>query len=374
MIAGKACIKLVYNVELPLSGYLPLPPWCYAMPASSASRPSRPNAYNIHLFPPSEYSLPPPPAIVAHHVWMLDCSSCGSFLTNRGMKAVLLLRPNVSLYSSDALPANCSAFAPKPGSSDRSSRPLPSSSRTCECLTQSLSCHGCGQTVGYFIVIPCVRCTSSISASNRTTNGHRFVFHASEVTGTERHYILDEPGIVPVDPLATNFPLASPYSFFSSSSVYPDHNHVSSRFQVINHEYNPHTERAYSLPTPPLDPDEPGSSPEPSPISEAGSLDYDLDSADNHRRLYSNSSFVPSATMPSLESMSFTMSPEAKEYLRVPALKDGDLLFWHHLTRTGDIPGVFDDERSRTSVREPQGVKPRNATGSTGKAGIACGR
>lgn len=28
-------------------------------------------------------------------------------------------------------------------------------------------------------------------------------------------------------------------------------------------------------------------------------------------------------------------------------LKAGDILFWHHLARNGEIPGVAEDERAR---------------------------
>ena len=112
---------------------------------------------------------------VVHKVWLLECKHCLTFLTNRGMKvrhdrwsvrrpvirghlpfqAVLLLRPHVPLYSTDALPVNCSAYSARPLSTD-SPRPQPNEHqpRTCECLTQTLCCHGCGTAVGYMIVIP----------------------------------------------------------------------------------------------------------------------------------------------------------------------------------------------------------------------------
>ncbi|KAI0779932.1 hypothetical protein C8Q74DRAFT_726940 [Fomes fomentarius] len=143
-------------------------------------------------------------------------------------QAVLLLRPNVPLYSTDALPINCSAFSPEmdpsthaPSASTSSTassatsqnhrRPSQSGptgdlpqpngysertpTRTCECLTQTLCCHGCGSAVGYMIVTPCQRCTSSITVNNRATNGHRFVFYSSEITACERHYVEGERGV-----------------------------------------------------------------------------------------------------------------------------------------------------------------------------------
>lgn len=47
------------------------------------------------------------------------------------------------------------------------------------------------------VILQCSRCTSSLSETNRATNGHRFVFQSSEVLGTERHYIPNEKGILP---------------------------------------------------------------------------------------------------------------------------------------------------------------------------------
>jgi len=33
--------------------------------------------------------------------------------------------------------------------------------------------------------------------------------------------------------------------------------------------------------------------------------------------------------------------------IALPSLKPGDVVFWHHLTRNGEISGVKDDERAR---------------------------
>ena len=118
-------------------------------------------------------SFAPP---IAQKVWLLECKHCRTFLTNRGMKvrvdhqfvqrpvirgrssspqAVLLLRPNVPLYSTDALPANCSAYSARsPSIESPHQQPIEQQPRTCECLTQTLCCHGCGTSVGYMIVVP----------------------------------------------------------------------------------------------------------------------------------------------------------------------------------------------------------------------------
>jgi hypothetical protein len=132
----------------------------YRLPPSSAVfthyHPSANWQSHMTLVHHNPYPPPQPPQLV-HKVWILDCRSCATFLTNRGMKAVLLLRPNVSLFSTDALPVNCSAYSTNPDAL----RPPPCrpsiasfTPRTCECLTQTLCCHTCGAAVGYMIVIP----------------------------------------------------------------------------------------------------------------------------------------------------------------------------------------------------------------------------
>lgn len=140
---------------------------------------------NITWNPNSSFTPPP----LLQEVYILACKSCDTFLTNRGMRvclicpivfalpqfillifhsiqAVLLLQPDVPLYSSDALPVNCSAkpgppeFPPLQEHLDNNfSSACPSGLpalplRTCECLTQTLSCHGCGNSIGYMVVIP----------------------------------------------------------------------------------------------------------------------------------------------------------------------------------------------------------------------------
>ena len=146
----------------------------------------------------------------------------------------MLLRPNVPLYSTDAMPINCSAYSdsaesqysfalvsPPSSASSRSSESSPTDgdrmrtlARTCECLTQTLHCHGCGSGVGYMIVSPCHRCMSSITATNRSTNGHRFVFYSSEIVASERHYIPGESGVRPYYQ-----PIPSPPVSMSSSQL-----------------------------------------------------------------------------------------------------------------------------------------------------------
>ncbi|PWN90795.1 hypothetical protein FA10DRAFT_229614 [Acaromyces ingoldii] len=130
-----------------------------------------------------------------HRVYLINCKSCGSFLTDRGMKAVLLLKPHITLYSTDAVP-NCGTLCPPSRFSDgTASANEPAVERTCDCLTQTLGCYGCGAAVGYHIVAPCERCTSSVAKHQRSSNGHRTVLHCAEIAVRERRYVPGEPGV-----------------------------------------------------------------------------------------------------------------------------------------------------------------------------------
>ncbi|KIK67301.1 hypothetical protein GYMLUDRAFT_37385 [Collybiopsis luxurians FD-317 M1] len=311
------------------------------------------NSFNrfLHLIPPNHYlsyhQHLPPHQHVAHKVWIIDCRSCGTFLTNRGMKAVLLLRPNVPLFSSDALPANCSIFTSNPEAlkPPTSCRPSTHPSRTCECLTQTLCCRVCGTTIGYMIVIPCIRCTSSISANNRATNGHRFVFHSSEVVGSERHYVPDEPGVVPFEPVP--LPVSPPFPPPASHSQY-------SSF----HDY---------LPTPPPDVTDlsPVSSSSPSPVavnsphSDSQGLGFSESFSPPPMSSYerSPSPSLDSSSPPPLVSTNSAFSFGMPAEMIEQPLQGGDLLFWHHLVRHGEIPGVSDDPRARKGRSADDGAQ-----------------
>lgn len=97
-------------------------------------------------YSPSSSHSPPPPVQPQHRVYVLRCAHCDTFISNRGMRAVLLLRPHVTLFSTDASPSNC-------GSLYSSNDEEPESEteqveRTCDCLTQSLACFCCGNVIG----------------------------------------------------------------------------------------------------------------------------------------------------------------------------------------------------------------------------------
>lgn len=132
-----------------------------------------------------------------HRVYLINCKHCDHFITDRGMKAVLLLRPHITLYSTDAIP-NCGPLYPESsmGGTDPSSCQDPTVERTCNCLTQTLGCYGCGAAVGYHIVSPCSRCTSSVAKHQRSSNGHRTVLHCTEINVRERRYVPGEPGVM----------------------------------------------------------------------------------------------------------------------------------------------------------------------------------
>ncbi|EGG04947.1 uncharacterized protein MELLADRAFT_78213 [Melampsora larici-populina 98AG31] len=143
-----------------------------------------------HLTPPTTEQQPTDPL---HRVYVLSCAHCDAFVSDRGMRAVLLLRPSITLFSTDGMPYNCGPLYPDSNEDINNSEQV---ERTCNCLTQSLGCYGCGNTIGYHIICPCSRCEDSVSKHRRAANGHRWVFHYGEVTYKERTYVLDEPGVI----------------------------------------------------------------------------------------------------------------------------------------------------------------------------------
>ncbi|GAA5850260.1 hypothetical protein JCM3766R1_001377 [Sporobolomyces carnicolor] len=124
-----------------------------------------------------------------HRVYVLNCATCDTFLTNRGMRAVLLLKPHIVLFSTDAPPCNAETSWPDDSVEEEHVE------RTCDCLTSSIACHGCGRVVGYHIVAPCSKCTESVQKHQRSANHHRFVFHHNEVVSKERTYYSGERGV-----------------------------------------------------------------------------------------------------------------------------------------------------------------------------------
>lgn len=315
------------------------------------------------------------------------------------------------------MPINCSAYSP-PTETRSSSTPFTSSAgpnhghpsfqsdvdrsrsmaRTCECLTQTLSCHGCGSSVGYMIVSPCQRCTSSISVTNRTTNGHRFVFYSSEIAACERHYIAGEGGVVPFNP-----PSPPVVGYPPSQSVNPAHPHG----QQQHHHYM----QPQRPPSPGYDfvpnhlPDSDGSWSSGSSRSGSGHTTPELASSFNAmslssrreshqqpgRRSYEssrsqhrhhNQAPVPQPASPTSYGPSHSHRGSDNPYVQdgrvVPflistgqpepapePLKAGEVLYWHHLVRSGEIPGVVEDARARgalpLSPTTPDSISPIDA-------------
>lgn len=411
-------------------------------------------------------------------------------------QAVLLLRPNVPLYSTDALPINCSAFSPeldpsthapsvstsstassaasqnhrRPSQSGPSGDPSQPNgfsertpTRTCECLTQTLCCHGCGSAVGYMIVTPCQRCTSSITVNNRATNGHRFVFYSSEITACERHYVEGERGVSRFHPpappsvqsiqaglanlslSALNMPHARPVVTQQTSPSPPSPSTPSSMPPLSPGPFisGRRTSIDY-LPTPPPETDSPFiPNPRSAYVMNAAvstpSRRASLSATANGTSIPSQSRFGPlemPQIVPPVPPNSHSTSPHAggdpthstnassqassptlaspsraraastsghvantvqgyvvsgsSVFLQRPfqpiqpvqpppppppePLKHGEVLFWHHLLRSGEIPAVSEDPRARAGSESGDAKGAETGRRNTLPCGIVAGR
>lgn len=298
-------------------------------------------------------------------------------LTHRSIlsQAVLLLRPNVPLYSTDAMPINCSAFSDSSesmagssvmspplsagshssGSSSTDGERLRTLARTCECLTQTLHCHGCGNGVGYMIVSPCHRCMSSITATNRSTNGHRFVFYSSEIAASERHYVAGEDGVRPyIIPIPSPPLSAAPQP--PGASYMPMHHATAHPLEfppgTSEHEYLPHSRRSSTSS---------GSRSSASPIEFARPSSEAMRSS-QHRALSpprppARASAPPHpltardadggySSSPAESSSNSGSSSLTVERYPEP-IQPGEVVYWHHLIRSGELPAVVEDPRAR---------------------------
>jgi len=261
---------------------------------------------------------------------------------------------------------------------------------TCECLTQTLYCHGCGCIIGYMIVTPCVPCTSSSTPTNRVTNGHRFIFYSNAIVATERHYIPDEPGVNPIEPhrvamspTTTAAPPAIPVLY--QAQMASAHRDGNSSYSSSPRSRSPHMEY---LPTPPPElgnhssitnfapgtshliletPPLPSLPHAPRPIQLSEHLSYShypvsmsLPSQDLYptfrRPSSATSSQSSNSSPPPLLPGSYSFGSPAEPSERPPTrvLKAGDIIFWHHLSRRGEIPGVVEDERARSTTVAPR--------------------
>lgn len=229
----------------------------------------------------------PAPTTPVHRVYNLNCATCDTFLTNRGMRAVLLLKPHIVLFSTDAAPCNAETSWPDESAEEEHIE------RTCDCLTSSIACHGCGRVVGYHIVAPCLKCTDSVQKHQRSANHHRFVFHHNEVSSNERTY-------------------------------YPGEREV----------HNP-----VLLPT--IAPRPRESRPTPVPVSTRRRVSiYDVE-----KELIESRLNPPQAHSPSQR----YSPPPCNAPPMVTLLKAGDVLYWHHLVHGGERSKPV-DPRSREPI------------------------
>ncbi|KAK9761026.1 hypothetical protein K7432_014397 [Basidiobolus ranarum] len=107
-------------------------------------------------------------------VLLLNCTHCQTLITDRAMKAMLVARPNVHLYSTDWEPINCIT------EEDEQERLRIS----CSCEVQRTACSCCGNIIGYYILRACGRCIS------QNANGHKWVFHLEDVEEVSRMNLL----------------------------------------------------------------------------------------------------------------------------------------------------------------------------------------
>ncbi|KAH9162989.1 hypothetical protein EDB89DRAFT_591403 [Lactarius sanguifluus] len=246
------------------------------------------------LLPTHRPPLPPLPLLP--YRWPTRCALAASSIDPLSfgaaiLQAVLLLRPHVPLYSTDALPVNCSAYSARPPSLDSSRR------RANE--RQPRTCHPISFVSSFISIITfLVRPVHIFDFCDEPRDQWSPLrFHSSELVASERHYAPGEPGILPA---YTRSSSSSPTSSLSPRSFLP------------------------------------GTPDAASPRS-------------------------PSTASPALTSAYSTMPPQAPESpCPVPSpefaeplkpspqpLRVGDLLYWHHLMRSGEIPGAIDDRRAR---------------------------
>ena len=204
-----------------------------------------------------------------------------------------------------------------------------------------------------------------MSASNRSTNGHRFVFHSLEVNASERHHIAGEPGVIPYHPPP---PLLCPAVGTMPSSMYPSSTLISgSPTNTGEYHYGQNGQYPGPFTSHPLDMDE-GDSDEWSIRASSPPIPgFDP---------------VPTGTQ-SPPRLIQQPTPPLRSPSPLMGLKAGDVLYWHHLSRHGEIPGVQEDPRARRKglprrlspgvLLEDGRVDDGTSVRVTGMA-VACGR
>lgn len=175
----------------------------------------------------------------------------------------------------------------------------------------------------------------------------------------ERHYIQDEPGVVPYEPTG----VAAGSGSTSPDLSQPRDVHVSlPRSHPRNSSPSPD-----SIPTPTLEQANPLVAVATLTSSDLSSSQYysyprSSDSRSTGRRSTpsatasssstprSSDSSPPPLVNAAISSAASGLPPDQKDLPTSRALKPGDVLFWHHLTRCGEIPGVEDDKMARNKA------------------------
>jgi len=161
------------------------------------------------------------------------------------------------------------------------------------------------------------------------------VFHSNEVIATVRHHIPDEPGVIPVG-YSSPPPLTAPPLLIPAdpSLTHNIANVTATRRQIVTSPPSPHFFSSSPLESPELAPSPDGSSPDLFPI------------------LPSHSPLLISRTPSSQQTARLRTGDSVARYTSeeppVRTLKAGDMLHWHQLSKTGEIPGVEEDARART--------------------------
>lgn len=140
---------------------------------------------------------------------------------------------------------------------------------------------------------------------------------------------LADPLLASANRASDSFPFPRGYTYVSSEPHHPSP-HTSSPF--LQH-YHPHS---HSRSPPPSVPPQYAYHPSSRPASAGSTQPRD-------------SSPPPLAH----QSFPFGLPGEQKEQLPPRKLSAGDVLYWHHLARNGEIPGVEDDERARGENNPP---------------------
>lgn len=162
------------------------------------------------------------------------------------------------------------------------------------------------------------------------------MFHSHEVIATVRHHIPDEPGVIPVE-YSSPPPLSAPPPLIPAdpSLTHNIANATATYRQTVASSPSPHFFSSSPLESPELAPSPDGSSPDLFP------------GLPPHSPLPARRSLSPQQIARPRTSDSAARYASGEPQVRT--LKAGDMLHWHQLSKTGEIPGVEEDPRARTS-------------------------